>query len=127
MHGYGELQFDTPSLERGAGVRVQEEVGSTMEAIGWISIVIGVLHFRKVSGILLIIAGIAVVYVMRKSRKDEHEFAHRLLQTQIRRTRRGIARLRRTRDFTVSDLRTLPNPESKGKNSQKPDWFIYTN
>jgi hypothetical protein len=98
-----------------------------MEAVGWISILVGLLHFRRVSGIVLIIIGIVVVYVVRKSRKDESEYTLRLFQSQIKRTRRGIARQRRTRDFTVSDLQVRPSSEAKGKSTKKPDWFIYTN
>jgi hypothetical protein len=97
-----------------------------MQAIGWTSILIGVLHLSKAAGIILIVIGIAVVYVVRQSKKDEMEVTHKLSQVQLKRTRRGIKRQQRTRDFAVSDLQTLPNRESKGKNVQKPDWFIYT-
>ena len=102
-----------------------------MQVIGWISILTGLLHFRKVSGILLIIIGITVVYVKWKSKKNEIEITHGVFQAQIKRTRRfkkaqGVARQQSKDDFPINDLPTLPKSKPKGENIQKPDWFIYS-
>jgi hypothetical protein len=102
-----------------------------MQAIGWISILIGLLHFRKVSGILLIIIGIAAVYIMWKRNNNELESTRSMFQAQIKKTKRlkkaqGIAKQESKRDFPANALPTIPNIESKGRKVEKPDWFIYT-
>jgi nucleoside permease NupC len=102
-----------------------------MQVIGWISILIGMLYFRKVSGILLIIIGIVVVYIVRKSKKNETELTRRVFQAQIKKTGRikkvlGIARQESKRDFPTNALPTIPNIKSKVGEKQKTDWLIYT-
>jgi hypothetical protein len=102
-----------------------------MQVIGWLSILIGLLYYRKVSGILLIIIGIAVVYVALKHKKHELEFMHKLFQAQIKRTRRlkkaqGVDKEPDKGDVPIRKLPTVPTSKSKGKSIKKPDWFIYT-
>lgn len=103
-----------------------------MQAIGWISILIGLLHFKKMSGIFLFIIGIAVVYVVRENNKNDLKLAHRVFQAQIKITRRfkkapKVASEQIKPDFLIRDLPKLPNLKSKGKNIEKSDWFIYRN
>ena len=102
-----------------------------MQVIGWISILTGLLHLSKASGILLIIIGIAVVYVVWERKRNEIESTRRVFEAEIKRTRRlkkgqGLASQHSKRGFPANDLPALPNLESKGKNIQKPNWFIYT-
>lgn len=103
-----------------------------MQVIGWISILVGLLHFRKVSSIFLIIIGMAVVYVVRESKKNEIELANRVVQAKIRLTRRfkkapKVAMEQTKRDFLIRDLPKPPKLKSKEKNTEKSDWFIYRN
>jgi len=91
-----------------------------MQVMGWISILTGLLYFRKVAGILLIIIGITVVYVAWKSKKNENELTHREFQAKINMTRRfkkaqKVAKEQSKRDFLIKDLSKLPNLESKAK------------
>ena len=101
-----------------------------MQVIGWIGIIIGLLHYRKVSSLFLIIIGIAVVYVVRESKKNETELANRVVQEQIRMTRRfkkaqKVSMEQSKSDFLIRDLSKRPNLKSKEKNTEESDWFIY--
>ncbi|HLA26397.1 MAG TPA: hypothetical protein VJZ49_00720 [Syntrophales bacterium] len=101
-----------------------------MQVIGWIGIIIGLLHYRKVSSLFLIIIGIAVVYAVRESKKNETELASRLVQAKIRMTRRfkkasKVAMEQTEGDFLMRDLKKPPKPQSQEKNVKKSDWFIY--
>ncbi len=104
-----------------------------MQVLGWMSILIGLLHFGKVAGILLSSAGIAVVYVVRKSKIDEFALTRRVFQTTIRKTVRRnkkvreMARRQKGYAFPASTLPTQTDFEAAEKSRQESDWFIYTN
>ena len=100
-----------------------------MQVIGWASILMGLLHFRMVSGILLTMIGIAVVYVERKNEKEESKFSLSVLQANIKRMRRtkkaqGIVRRQGEGDFPTNDFLTSFKIQPKVKKMQKPDWFF---
>jgi CRISPR/Cas system-associated protein Cas5 (RAMP superfamily) len=102
-----------------------------MQVIGWISILVGLLYAGKVSGILLIIIGIAVVYVMRKTKRNETEMNRSVFQAQIKKTKGlkkllGMTKQERKRDVPAASLLTRPPIKPKEGKKQKPDWFIYT-
>ena len=101
-----------------------------MQALGWISIITGLLYFRKVSGLLLIIIGIAVVYVIRKSKKNESELTRSVFQEQIKRIKDlkkvlKIGRQESKSDFLTASLPTINKIEPDKEKKQKTDWFIY--
>jgi hypothetical protein len=102
-----------------------------MQVIGWISILVGLLYLRTVSGVFLIIIGSAVVYVVGKIKKSEVDLMRNVFQTQIKNLKGlkkvlGIAKHESGRDVPANILLTKPNSKPKGGKKQKPDWFIYT-
>jgi hypothetical protein len=101
-----------------------------MQFVGCISILIGLLYFRTVAGILLIIIGIAVAYIAWKSKKSEAELSRKLLQEQIKITgiKKKVPGLTppSASDLLTNALSRTPNNESQKKNIKKPSWFIYT-
>jgi hypothetical protein len=97
--------------------------------VGWMSIVVGVLHLGKASGALLLIIGTAIVFVVRKSEESEVESARKSFQANIKR----LWRLRKTRkiagqqsesDLSEKESPLLSNLGPKRKKTKKSDWFF---
>ncbi|MCG6538186.1 MAG: hypothetical protein L7F78_26590 [Syntrophales bacterium LBB04] len=120
-----------PPFLYGKSVWRWRETGLTMQVMGWISIITGLLHFRKAAGLMLILIGAAVLFAVWRSKKNEFSSTHRTIREKIimtRRLRRGqeIAGRPKNRDFPGKGLPTRPELESKGEKKPKRDWFIYT-